>query len=150
MAEAPPFGRVLEPTSTGHVEWALTVNQSPAAWTIDWRRPAEQIFDRARLQPVVAAWSGRLPLLRGAAAIRTERDWYLWQFDGTSSTWEAGAYRLENRVSMTHDPRRVAATGGDATDPQGHVLELVQAELAGARISPDSDQAHGTGDHNGV
>lgn len=150
LAGAPPFGRSVVPTRTGKVRWGLTVDEAPTGWTIDWRAPAEQVYDRARLQRAVSAWPGQLPLLRGTAGIRTERDWYLWRYDGGGSTWEAGAYRLENRVSLSLDPGRLVSAGADAPEVGNRILETVRAELAGTRIAPDGDQAHGSDEPGGV
>ncbi len=153
LAQAPPFGRAVQATDDGFVKWALAVDKTNAesthaaasiaeaaslpVHTIDWRCPADEVFDRARLQALTAGWPARLPLLRGAGAFRTERDWYLWRFDGSASSWEAGAYRLEGRVALMLRPHQRA-------------LELIQAELAAARIASEGDPAHGIGDRNGV
>lgn len=153
LAQAPPFGRVVQATDDGLVKWALAVDETHVERTheaasvaeargrpvhaIDWRRPADEVFDRARLQALTAGWPARLPLLRGAGAFRTERDWYLWRFDGSTSLWEAGAYRLESRVALM-------------LRPHDHALELIQADLAAARIAPEGDPAHGIDDRNGV
>lgn len=133
LAQAPPFGRDLRITDSGLVKWALAVDETDATWT----RPADEVFDRARLQALTAGWPEQLPLLRGAGAFRTGRDWYLWRFDGSTSSWEAGAYRLQNRVSLV-------------PGPHDRALELIQADLAGARIAPEGDGAHSVDEREGV
>jgi len=152
LADAPPFGRAVEATDDGLAPWRPAVGPhgahgeaaaapvpSPAA-TIDWRCPADAVFDRPRLQALLAAWPDRLPLSHGVGAFRTERDWYLWRHGDAGTSWEACAYRLENRLQLVLAP--------SAQVPAIHAA--IDAALAGVRIAPTGDATHGGPGGDGV
>lgn len=155
LADAPPFGRAVEATDDGRAVWTRGVDRmrgldpscdidrnrgvdraggvheaagaaaSPARQPVEWRWPADRIFDRPRLQALIAGWPARLPLSRAIGVFRTERDWYQWRFDGSGVSWEASAYRLESRLQLYVDPERLAEI---AAPP----FAAIAAELAGA------------------
>lgn len=153
LADALPFGRVVEATDDGRAAWTRGLDQpcgvdpasdldrtrgldecagapgTPATRPVEWRWPADRIFDRPRLQALAANWPARLPLSRAIGVFRTERDWYQWRLDGPGALWEASAYRLENRLQLYVDPH----CPGDITAP---LLAAIEAELAGA-VNPD-------------
>ena len=159
LAEAPPFGRAVDATDDGLAPWRPGVGphgaregtgstpgcssagsgQPPAA-AIDWRCPADAVFDRRRLQALLATWPARLPLSHGVGAFRTERDWYLWRHGDAGTSWEACAYRLENRLQLVFKP--------SAQVPEIHAT--IDAALAGVRIAPTGDATHGGPGDDGV
>ncbi len=87
--------------------WRLQ-QQGTGLQSVGWRWPASVQFDRRRLQTALAGdWLGGAPALRAKGVFRTEREWYGWQLDDTdeignvdSSTWQATAYRRDNRVEI--------------------------------------------------
>lgn len=149
LAEAPPFGRAVDATDDGRAPWRPTPDvelprpdragrerPEPDLWkpeivygertvTVQWRWPADRVFDRARLQAQAAAWPARFGLAGAAGVFRTERDWYLWRLDPPASHWEACAWRLDNCLRLAFDPARLAALG-----PAG--LARIDAALADA------------------
>jgi hypothetical protein len=160
LADAPPFGRIVDVTGdvtddltdVGLAPWrpgagppgasggaGADPESSPAA-AIDWRCPADVVFDRRRLQALVAPWPGRLPLSRGVGAFRTERDWYMWRLDDAGASWEACTYRLENRLQLVLDPPAQAPMS----------VASIDAALADARIAPTGDATHGSPGRDGV
>lgn len=132
---------------------------------VEWRWPADQVFDRRRLQALVAGWAAHRvanrtadrvanrtadraangaanraadhiidgPLARAVGVFRTERDWYQWRFGNGQSSFEACAYRLENRLQLEFD----------AAMPLAALRAVIGADLAGARIAPSGDASHG-------
>ena len=143
LTDAPPFGRAVEVTDDGRAAWMRGIDQAggldrargsreasgapgiPAPRPAEWRWPADRIFDRARLQTLAAAWAARLPLARAVGVFRTERDWYQWRLDGSDISWEASAYRLENRLQLYLDPQCPVEVAGPR-------LAAIEADLAGA------------------
>jgi hypothetical protein len=155
LADAPPFGRAVEATDDGRAAWTCGLGQArgldqpcgvdeasgldrargvdgaagapgtPAAQPVEWRWPADRIFDRPRLQVLAAGWPARLPLSRAVGVFRTERDWYQWRLDESGVFWEASAYRLENRLQLCLDPQRLGEVTASA-------LAAIEAYLAGA------------------
>lgn len=147
LADAPPFGRAVEATDDRRAAWTHGVDQASglepargprdpagapgtaATQPMEWRWPADRIFDRPRLQALAAAWAARMPLARGIGVFRTERDWYQWRFDGSGVSWEASAYRLESRLQLYVDPQRLAEIAAP-------LLAAIEVDLAGA-VNPD-------------
>ncbi|MBX3612929.1 MAG: hypothetical protein KF786_05120 [Burkholderiaceae bacterium] len=143
LADAPPFGRAVEVTDDGQSAWTRGVDPgsgldrtrgldepagapgTPASQPVQWRWPADRIFDRPRLQALIAAWPARLPLSHAIGVFRTERDWYQWRFDGSGVSLEASAYRLESRLQLYVDPQRLVEIAAP-------LPASIEAELAGA------------------
>lgn len=134
LAAAPPFGRIVELSGAAGHE-ASNAGPPPRADAPlgHWRRPADQVFDRARLQALAAGWPSRHGLAQATGVFRTLRDWYLWRFDGSASTWEACAYRLENRLQWTF----VAGISGQACAAS---VTSINADL-GQAVNHEDDEA---------
>lgn len=160
LADAPPFGRPVEsidqapaghpgPTWHGLSEVAelsaasgssmgggaaagIAVAGSAPGKRLDWRCPASQVFDRARLQALVTGWATRLPLVGAVGVFRTERDWYLWRFHNGRISFEACAYRRENRLQIVFSVIRNPASRDVS----------IETDLAGARIGRSGDAPH--------
>ncbi len=127
LAVAPPFGRIVELSDTAGHEAA------GAAPPGHWRRPADQVFDRARLQALAADWPSRHGLAQATGVFRTLRDWYLWRFDGSVSRWEACAYRLENRLQWTF-------AAGISAHARAATVTSINADL-GQAVDHDNGEA---------
>jgi len=147
LASAPPFGRAVEMPGTATSE-ASGAGLSPRAAAPPaavvppaaaeppaacWRRPADQVFDRARLQALAAGWPSRHRLVQGTGVFRTARDWYLWRFDDAVSAWEACAYRLENRLQL-------AVPADTPAEAAAAALASIAADLEQA-VNRDRDEA---------
>lgn len=134
LAAAPPFGRLVELSDAARHEPPAT-GQSPrvGAPPAFWRLPADQVFDRARLQALAAGWPSRHGLTQATGVFRTLRDWYLWRFDGSIASWEACAYRLENRLQWTF------ATGVSAQTAAASVTSI-NTDL-GQAVNHEDDEA---------
>lgn len=128
LADAPPFGRAVDASDDGRAAWTRGLGH---ARSLDqqWRWSADRVFDRPRLQALAAAWPARLPLSRAVGVFRTERDWYQWRLDESGASWEASAYRLENRLQLYLDP--CSRAEGTAL-----MLAAIESDLAGA-VNPD-------------
>lgn len=147
LADAPPFGRSVELTvdtpatnfpspdePAPNVRAGASASSAPsAAAPAQWRRPAHQVFHRARLQALAADWPARHPLAQATGVFRTARDWYIWRLDGSASNWEACAYRLESRLQL-------AFTVGTPTHVEAAALASIAADLERA-IDHDRDEA---------
>lgn len=147
LADAPPFGRSVELTvdtpatsSPGPDEPApnaqagASASSAPSAAALaQWRRPAHQVFHRARLQALAADWPARHPLAQATGVFRTARDWYIWRLDGSASNWEACAYRLENRLQLVFP-------AGTSAHVEAAALASIAADLERA-IDHDRDEA---------
>lgn len=149
LADAPPFGRPVDPFDTSPSGQptdrfgALLPGPSAdgpgdaAPPIVEGRWPADQVFDRRRLQVHVAGWAADRtidgPLVRAVGVFRTERDWYQWRFGNGQSSFEACAYRLENRLQLEFGAATSLAARRAALD----------ADLAGARIALSGDASHG-------
>jgi G3E family GTPase len=153
LADAPPFGRAVEMTDDGRAAWTRGVDQgrgvdpscaadrargphevagapaNPATQPVEWHWPDDRIFDRPRLQALAVAWQARLPLSRAVGVFRTERDWYRWRLDGSGTSWEASAYRLESRLQLYLDAPCPVGTAAP-------LLAAIETELAGA-VNPE-------------
>lgn len=147
LADAPPFGRSVEltvdtPASSSpgpdepapNAQAGASASSAPSAAALaQWRRPAHQVFHRARLQALAADWPARHPLAQATGVFRTARDWYIWRLDGSASIWEACAYRLGNRL-------RLAFTAGTPAHVEAAALASIAADL-GRAIDHDRDEA---------
>jgi hypothetical protein len=67
----------------------------PGPGVLRW--PSEAIFDRARLQRVLAGLDSREPGLAMRGVFRTARDWYRWD-PGDSRPWAPTHWRLDSRL----------------------------------------------------
>jgi len=130
LAGAPPFGRPVTPAFEAPAPASLPSTAPPlaavplaAAPLAAWRRPAGWVHDRARLQALVADWPARHRLAQASGVFRTVRDWYLWRFDGRVSSWEACAYRLENRLQTSFHAQVPARTEAAARAAMAADLE---------------------------
>lgn len=92
---------------------------------IAWRWPPDVEFDRASLVQLLEAWPALPGLLRGEAAFRTARDWYLWRFDGRRAEWAPTGWRRDSRIELSLD-----------AEPQGcdRAISIVEAGLAAGTV----------------
>lgn len=134
LAAAPPFGRLVELSgAAGHEASSAGPPPRADAPLGHWCSPADQVFDRARLQALAAGWPSRHGLAQATGVFRTLRDWYLWRFDGSIASWEACAYRLENRLQWTF------ATGVSAQAAAASVTSI-NTDL-GQAVNHEDDEA---------
>ena len=129
--QGPPQGPAGPPGRALPRDGWMEQRARPAALEAVWRWPAAVRFDRRKLRAALQQLA-TLPELSGAdAACGTERAWYRWHHSDRIETWEASAYRSENRLLATF-----LVPGLDHAPVLERILAW-QAQLLAALAGPD-------------